>query len=71
MKCQSSPNTHSATVEWTLPMLKRFKKACAAARKERETNPAIRSTDTFTFEGNEYVVSYAEYLIKYLEVELR
>lgn len=44
-------------------MLKRFKAAYQIARKVGE--------HSFTFEGNEYLVSYAKYLIEYLELVFR
>lgn len=46
------------TIEWNRAMFKRFKKAYAL------------QTDTdavFEFEGNQFVVGYAKYLIQYLE----
>ena len=45
-------------VAWTRPMLARFKRDYASAVK--------RNVDVFTFDGNEYLVAYAKYLIEYL-----
>jgi hypothetical protein len=50
--------THS-TISWTREKLKRL----VAAHAE-----AVRTSKTeFTFEGNEFVTSYAKYLIEYLK----
>jgi len=46
-------------IAWTLPMLEQFKAAYQFAVKYE--------ADIFTFDGNEFVVSYAKYLIEYLE----
>jgi hypothetical protein len=46
-------------ITWTRPMLERFKTAYDAA-----------TGDTFVFDGNEFVVAYARYLIEYLEAKL-
>lgn len=43
-------------------MLERFKQAYDVAR--------VAAKDTFMFDGNEFVVSYAKYLIEYLETKL-
>jgi hypothetical protein len=51
-------DTH-ITISWTRPMLTRFKAAYKAA-----------TTDTFTFDGHEFVRGYAKYLIEYLEGNL-
>lgn len=40
-------------------MLKRFKKAFKQAQ--------VNQKEQFTFDGNEYLVSYAKYLIEYLD----
>jgi len=50
-------------VAWTLPMLKRFKVAYQEA--------AAAKADTFMFDGNEFVVGYAKYLIEYLETQTK
>lgn len=43
-------------------MLRRFKKAYEEA--------AQAGNDTFLFDGNEFVLTYARYLIEYLEGQL-
>jgi hypothetical protein len=50
------------TIEWTRPMLERFKKEYQRARKDKQ--------DVFRFEGNEYFIEYARYLIQFLETKL-
>ena len=47
---------------WTKPMLERFKVA-------HKTAVNIKA-DTFVFDGNEFVVGYAKYLIEYLDAQL-
>lgn len=50
-------------IEWTRPMLARFKKAYeAVCTGDRNA--------VFTFEGHEFVCGYAKYLIEYLEGKL-
>jgi hypothetical protein len=49
-------------INWTRPMLERFKKEYQKAVAAKK--------DTFVFDGNEFVVSYAKYLIEYLESKL-
>ena len=44
-------------------MLKRFKDALSDALGQSST--------TFVFEGHEFVISYAKYLIEYLESRLK
>lgn len=51
--------TDQATIEWTRPMLERFKVAWAAADGK-----------DFTFDGHEFVSNYAKYLIEYLDAQL-
>jgi late competence protein required for DNA uptake (superfamily II DNA/RNA helicase) len=46
-------------INWTPAMLARFKKAYDKAVTEK--------VDTFMFDGNEFVVGYAKYLIQYLD----
>jgi len=46
-------------INWTRPMLERFRKALAKAKGE-----------AFIFEGNEFDPGYARYLIQYLETQL-
>lgn len=48
----------NAIFEWTRPKLVRFQADYAAA--------AAAGKDTFVFEGSEFVVGYAKYLIEYL-----
>jgi hypothetical protein len=47
------------TITWTREMLGRFKKAVAAAPGDKDA--------VFTFDGHQFVKSYAKYLIEYLE----
>ena len=49
-------------IAWDRPMLERLKKALDVA--------VVTGKDTFMFEGNEFVVAYAKYLIEYLETKL-
>jgi hypothetical protein len=53
------PEAYTKSVEWTLPMLRRFKKSYRAA--------VTSGADTFIFDKHEFVVGYAAYLIQYLE----
>ena len=55
----------SNTVVWNKEKLKRFKKAYVNAIGNDPVS--LLSESAFTFEGNEYVVGYAKYLIEYLE----
>lgn len=50
-------------IEWTRPMLARFRKAYSVAVEA--------GADTFTFDGNVFVVGYARYLIQYLETQFK
>jgi hypothetical protein len=52
-------------VEFTLPKLRRLRKALKRAKAEGKGRQ-----DTFMFDGNEYVVGYAEYLVEYLNMKL-
>ena len=52
------------TVNWTKDKLERFRKAYVAAKDGG--NDAI-----FKFEGYEFVVGYAKYLIEYLDGRFR
>ncbi len=45
-------------IRWTRPMLERLKVAHQAA--------VSTNADTFVFDGHEFVVGYARYLIEYL-----
>jgi hypothetical protein len=49
-------------INWNKPMLERFRKAYQKAVAEK--------VDTFMFDGNEFVVGYAKYLIQYLDSAL-
>lgn len=49
-------------VNFTPNKLKSFKKVLAAAE--------AKATDRFKFEGNDYLVSYAKYLVEYLNTLL-
>ena len=53
------------TVAFDRPKLARLKRAYEARLKETSD-----ATETFRFEGNEYVIGYAKYLIEYLDKEL-
>lgn len=50
------------TIGWNRAKLTRFRKAYHEAASNMET----RRSDVFTFDGYEYVVGYAFYLIEYL-----
>lgn len=49
-------------ITWTSAMLRRFKVAYNKAVAD--------NVDTFLFDGNEFVVGYAKYLIEYLDSRL-
>lgn len=49
-------------LEWTLPTFEAFKE-----RYKRALLDGLVGSDTFTFEGNPFVVAYAKYLIEYIE----
>lgn len=51
------------TVQFTPEKLEQLKNAYRTAINKK--------ADSFTFEGNEYLVSYAKYLIEYLDAELK
>lgn len=55
--------TTQKVINWNRPMLKRFKKAFETAEQIQKSG----GSDTFIFNGNEFVVGYAKYLIQYLE----
>jgi len=50
------------TISWDRAKLERFKQAYKKAVDAR--------SDTFTFDGHDFVVGYAKYLIEYLEGRL-
>lgn len=56
-------STKPTMVNWDRPMLDRFKMEYEKVRGG--------SDEVFQFEGNEYVVGYAKYLIEYLEQKLK
>jgi hypothetical protein len=56
-------NMADKSINWDRPMLERFKKAHADAVAKKVTK--------FTFDGNEFLVAYAKYLIQYLEGVLK
>ena len=58
---ETQTTTAKATINWTRPKLQEFR-----AEHERHKHKD-RIKDTFTFEGHEFVVGYAGYLIEYLE----
>ena len=49
-------------IEWHRAKLKRFKRSYQIALQKRHVK--------FTFEGTEFLTSYAHYLIKFLEQQL-
>lgn len=55
----------TTTIEWTLPLLARFKK-CYELECVRTNN---NWHSCFTFDGHKFVLRYAKYLIEYLESE--
>lgn len=52
-----------ASVIFTPEKLRRFKRALSRARERQQETGA----DVFAFEGNDYVIGYARYLVEYLE----
>lgn len=52
----------AGTVQFDRPKLERLKAAIKAAE--------AAGAETFTFEGHDYLVSYAKYLVEYLESRL-
>lgn len=57
------PADESKSILWTAPMLARFKVARKKASDAHE--------ESFNFDGDEFLVSYAGYLIEYLETKLK
>lgn len=53
-------------IKWNRPMLTRLKAAYGQAQQA-----GLGPDDVFTFEGNEFLVAYAGYLIKYLDYVLK
>ena len=56
-------NPEHQTIEFTPEKLRRFREAYDKAKM----NPL---TDVFEFEGHEFVLTYAHYMIEYLEQKL-
>lgn len=56
-------------IVWDRALLRRFKVALAKAVKENKRG-VLPSKIVFTFQGHEFVASYALYLIEYLEATL-
>lgn len=52
------------TINFTPEKLRAFKKACEQAQQARADKQA---GNEFTWDGNQYDVDYARYLIEYLE----
>lgn len=49
-------------IDWTRPMLERYKKAYSEA--------VVHGDDNFDFDSHTYYVGYAKYLIEYLDARL-
>lgn len=56
---QRMADDKGTTVSWTSDSLKKFKAAWKAADDAEK--------ESFTFDGNEYLVTYGRYLIEYLD----
>lgn len=52
-------HTTGKTVSWTKSKVKNFRTIIAHAQEKK--------LETFTFDGNEYDLKYAKYLLEYLE----
>ena len=63
----ADPTTFASTINWTRPMLERFKQAWFLALLQHGGN----RDETFEFGGSEWVIGYAEYLIQFLEHKLK
>ncbi len=59
---QRMANDESTTVSWTAEKRDKFKAAWQAASDAEK--------EAFTFDGNEYLVTYGRYLIEYLDYVL-
>jgi beta-lactamase regulating signal transducer with metallopeptidase domain len=57
-----TPSEDQAVITWTVPMMKRFKRAIKQAQDD--------NLDTFEFDGHQFVRRYAEYLLEYLQTKL-
>ena len=55
-------NNQGNAINWTRPLLERFKKAY------KEAND--RNAETFVFDGHGFLVGYAKYLIEFLDGDL-
>jgi hypothetical protein len=53
--------TNRPVIEWTPTKAQRLRGAIAVARKNGQ--------DTFMFDGHEFVVRYAEYLLEYINMQ--
>jgi hypothetical protein len=65
-------NSDAVEVHFNRDKMLRLKKGYEQALKDcAEYNFSTKQTNesTFTFEGNEYVVGYAKYLLQYLETQ--
>ncbi len=60
-------NSGVKTIHFDEPMLKRFKTAYDVGLAKNPDIAKNPSGHIFVFEGNEFVYSYAKYLIEYLE----
>ena len=58
---ETQTTTTQETICWTRPKLQEFR---AEYEKHKDKD---RIKDAFTFDGHEFVVGYAGYLIEYLE----
>ena len=50
-------------INWTPEMARRFKRTYEEAKRVKG------GKETFMFDGNEFVLDYAKYLIEYLEMQ--
>jgi hypothetical protein len=55
--------TGTITVSWTKVKFRKFKRAYQKAVRDNES--------LFLFDGNEFVVGYAKYLIQYVEERIK
>jgi hypothetical protein len=58
-------------ISFDRPMLRRFKAAYEKACKKCQDEGVSPSEEVFMFEENEFLVSYAKYLIQYLETKFK
>lgn len=64
MEAHVSNPDNRPVINWTRPMLERFKVAYAEAAKAGKDA-------VFNFDGHDFVVGYAKYLIEYLDGNLQ